>query len=90
MGGAPLRILTAAYVRLIKASTQSLSRLNLSRLFKPQIVDRLVAQNVLAYLSRDGPGSESTIIDILRDFEVGDLTLQIVLQLFRRARSLPP
>ena len=71
-------------------SHASLSRLNVSRLFKPQVVDRLIAQNVLADLSRDGSGQGLDDHDVLRDFEVGDLALADTASTRRAARSRPP
>ncbi len=67
----------------------SLSRLDLGRLFEPQLVDRLIAKNVLADLPGDGPRERLDDHDILRDFEMGDLTLAVLLELVGRARSRP-
>ena len=66
------------------------SRLDGRRRRQSQVADRLVAKNVLADLSRDRPRQRLDDHDVLRNFEMGDLALAILLQFLRlhaRARS---
>ena len=66
---------------VIKTRSKRSRRLDLSGLLEPQVVDCLIAQHVLADLAGDGPRQRLDDHDVLRDLEVGDLTVAVLFQI---------